>query len=319
MSGVFMRELGLPAPAFRIDGVGGSDRATQISTMVAALAPILRDQQPGALIVQGDTNTVVAGALAASISQIPIVHVEAGLRSHDRSMPEEINRRVTSILADVHCAPTELSRDNLLSESVPPAAVHVTGNTVVEACERTLARIPSTPHPDFSDGPYILATIHRPENTDDAAALGRILVSLAHAEIPVVLAAHPRVLAAAERFDLFPLLNGLRVVPPLGYEQFLRVARGAALLVSDSGGLQEETTVLRKPMLLVRRNTERPEASDAGFVRMVRPTDSLDAAIGTAIRDEEWGRCLQDTPSPFGDGYASRRIAALAKRLAITR
>lgn len=314
MSTDFFAELDLPAPSLYLDGIGGRDRATQISTAVSSLSAYFSRRRPDALIVQGDTNTVVAGALAANISRVPVVHVEAGLRSRDRDMPEEINRMLTGVLADVHCAPTVVARDNLVSEGVDPAAVHVTGNTVIESCTRTLEGLDEAPHPATIDlGPYILATIHRPENTDDAVALARVLSALAHADLPVVFVAHPRTVAAAERFGLDFYLRRLTTIPAVGYEAFLRLARDAALLVSDSGGIQEEVTVLRKPLLLARRNTERPEAVAAGFVRLVTPEQNLASAIDAACADAAWTRSLRHTRSPFGDGSASRRIARLTR------
>jgi len=318
MSTDFFVELGLPAPRLRLEGVGGRDRATQIGTMVSSLAASFAELRPDALVVQGDTNTVVAGALAANIVGVPIVHVEAGLRSRDRGMPEEINRMLTGVLADVHCAPTVGARDNLTREGVDPATIHVTGNSVVESCTQTLARIDGAPHPAaIGRGPYILATIHRPENTDDEIALARVLSALAHAELPVVFVAHPRTVAAAERFGLDFYLSRLTTIPAVGYEAFLRLARDAALLVSDSGGVQEEATVLRKRLLLVRRNTERPEAVEAGFVQLVTPEQSLACAIGAALADDGWARRVRDTPSPFGDGTAGRRIARLTLDLTV--
>jgi UDP-N-acetylglucosamine 2-epimerase (non-hydrolysing) len=316
MSSDFLDELGLPQPALTLEGVGGNDRATQIGTMTMSLAKTFGESRPGALVVQGDTNTVIAGALAANIAGVPIVHVEAGLRSGDRSMPEEINRKLTATLADVHCAPTEGARFNLLAEGVPDHAIHVTGNSVVGSCERTLAHLPAERHPSAAGlGSYILATIHRPENTDDAAALARALSSLAHAELPVVFVAHPRTIAAVKRFGLSAHLDRLRMLPPASYEDFLRLARDAALIVTDSGGIQEEVTVMRKPLLLVRRNTERPEAIETGFVRLVPPAADLSDAIVEALLDTGWEARLRLVESPFGDGDAGARIASCALRL----
>ena len=312
MSTDFFAELGLPSPRRHLTGVGGQDRGTQIGTMVTSLTEYFALLRPDALVVQGDTNTVVAGALAANIVGVPVVHVEAGLRSRDRDMPEEINRMLTGVLADLHCAPTAGARDNLLREGVDPKTVHVTGNSVIESCERALARLDSALHPAaIGLGPYILATIHRPENTDDEIALARVLSALAHAELPVVFVAHPRTVAAAQRFGLDYYLGRLTTIPAVGYEGFLRLARDAAFVVSDSGGVQEEVTVLRKPLLLVRRNTERPEAVASGFVHLVTPEQSLTAAIDAARRDDEWAERLRHTSSPFGDATASRRIARL--------
>lgn len=240
LSGRFLTDLAIPEPTY-LTGIGGHPRAVQISAALAQLDALFLAEPPLAVVVQGDTNAALAGALAANARSVPLVHVEAGLRSHDRNMPEEHNRVLIDRLADVLCAATPENRDNLLAEGVGPELVEVTGNTVVEAVhsrlpdadERSahLAELGLTP-----DG-YVLATVHRPENTDDPAALRAILTELAAlaADVPVVLPLHPRTRARVEAAGLAALLGPLRVTRPLGYRDFLALARHAALLVSDSG------------------------------------------------------------------------------------
>lgn len=319
MSGAILRQAGIHADVV-LDGIGGRGRADQVATGVAAIADELARTRPGAVIVQGDTNAVTAGAQAASYLGIPVVHVEAGLRSHDRAMPEEINRLVTGVLADVHCAATPHNAANLRAEGVPEGRIAVTGNTIVEATRRSLAHpgrpletlLPAAVDPRG----FVLATVHRPENTDTRAALRRVLTGLAAIELPVVLVAHPRTVAAARRHGLDPLLDALHVLEPVDHAEFLTLAAAARLLVSDSGGLQEEATVLGKPLLVVRRSTERPESVVHGFSRLVTPESDIAAAAFEVLDDERLAARLRTRPSPYGDGRASERIARIAGLLA---
>ncbi|MBO0656990.1 UDP-N-acetylglucosamine 2-epimerase (non-hydrolyzing) [Streptomyces triculaminicus] len=317
LSGRFLTELGLPEPTF-LTGVGGRPRAVQISAALAQLDALFTAEPPLAVVVQGDTNAALAGALAANARGIPLVHVEAGLRSHDRAMPEEHNRVLIDRVADVLCAATEDNRANLLAEGVADARIAVTGNTVVEAVRNQLPgereRAALLARQGLVADGYVLATVHRPENTDSAEALRAILRelgALATADRPVVLPLHPRTRARVEAAGLTDLLAPLTVTAPLGYSEFLALARHSALLVSDSGGIQEECTVLGRPLVVVRRSTERPEAM-ADFADLVEPG----AAIGAAARRrlasgaQELER-LAALPSPFGDGLASDRIVAL--------
>ena len=313
MSGQFFAQLGIGEPDVVLDGIGGTDRGTQIARGIAALTQEFIARRPAAVIVQGDTNAVSAGAQAASYLGIPLIHVEAGLRSYDRSMPEETNRLVAGVLADVHCAATESNMRNLLAEGVTADRIVLTGNTVVEA---TLEALEQQHHQE--DEPYelpesfALATIHRPENTDTEQALRRVLEGLHAIDLPVVFPVHPRTAAAITQFDLQDLTRGKQLLEPVGHAQFLHLASRAKLLVADSGGIQEECTVLKKPLLVIRRSTERPEAIDAGFATLVPPTASIADAAAALLKDFE-AQHLAATPSPYGDGTASKTIADLAR------
>ncbi|HEV2636228.1 MAG TPA: UDP-N-acetylglucosamine 2-epimerase (non-hydrolyzing) [Actinocrinis sp.] len=315
LSETFLASFALPAPLLRLDGVGGASRNGQFSRILAGLGEHFAGHRPDAVIVQGDTNTAAAAALAAQFEGIPVVHIEAGLRSNDRAMPEEINRMLVGVVADLHCAPTPQAADNLLRAGVDPRSVVTTGNTVVEA---TLACLPDAA--DTADtlarhgvqaGYYVLATIHRPENTDDPERLEAILAALAKLPLPVLFPAHPRTVAAAHRHGLSADLDRLSPVAPLGYQDFLALARHARLLVSDSGGLQEECTVLKKPLLVVRTSTERPESVAAGFAHLVPDPAGLGAAAARLLDDPDLPARLEATPSPYGDGRASERIVEL--------
>jgi UDP-N-acetylglucosamine 2-epimerase (non-hydrolysing) len=313
MSGQFGNELGPGYPEIRLQG-GGMSRAGCIGSLTAALGGLFSAAKPGAVVVQGDTNSTLAGALAANAEGIPLVHVEAGLRSHDRTMPEEHNRVMVDHLADLCCAPTLANAANLVAEQIPEEFVAVTGNTVIEAVRRQLPsgvdrrRVLAA----FGLEPerFLLATIHRPENTDDPEALAAILMSLelTTRHLPVVLPLHPRTALAIEGNGLGSLLQRLRVLPPLGASDFLSLAAHALVIVSDSGGLAEEVTVLKRPLVVVRRSTERAEAVEAGFARMAAPREVATTVDALLREHRSLLERLARTPSPFGDGSASARI-----------
>ncbi|MFF2662143.1 non-hydrolyzing UDP-N-acetylglucosamine 2-epimerase [Kitasatospora sp. NPDC058032] len=322
MSGRFLRDLGLPSPEL-LTGVGGRPRAGQIAQSLGQLDASFAEHRPAAVVVQGDTNATLAGALAANARDIPLVHVEAGLRSFDRAMPEEHNRVMVDHVADLLCAATPDNAANLRAESLAEERIALTGNTVVEVVRGSLpdaaARAALLARHGLTADGYVLATVHRPENTDTAEALGAVLAELdriARAGTPVLFPMHPRTRAAVERFGLEGLLERLAVTGPVGYADFLGLARHAALLVSDSGGVQEECTVLGRPLLVVRRSTERPEAVEAGFAALVAPGAGLGEHARTWLADtpERLAR-LAATPSPYGDGLASARIAGLTADL----
>lgn len=309
-------EMGLAPPEVQLH-VGGSRRGQQIADSLGALDSLFQQARPEAVIVQGDTNATMAGALAADACDVPLVHVEAGLRSHDRAMPEERNRVVTDHLSTLLCAATAANARNLAREGLSDNVV-LTGNTVVEAVHRLLpsaerqAKI-AADH-GCGAGDHIVATIHRPENTDDPERLRQILAALGGAGIPVVLSLHPRTRLAVERHGLRHLLGSVRVVDPLSSQEFLSLAARARLLVSDSGGVQEECTVIKRPLLVVRNSTERPESLE-DFAAMALPAD-LEGAIRSAlaVSDQELAR-LRSVPSPYGDGRASELVVEHLERI----
>ncbi len=316
LSGVFLSGARLPEPEM-LSGICGEPRHAQIGRMTERLGSMFTERPPAAVLVQGDTNTVSAAAQAAQYAGVPVVHVEAGLRSHDRAMPEEINRCVTGVLADVHCAPTRRAVANLRKEGIPARKIVLTGNTIVEA---TLGMLPDEDTAreiaaGFGAEPaeYVLATIHRPENTDDPERLRTILDELSKLGLPVLFPLHPRTRAAAERHGLGTALDRLRPVQPADHRTFLGLARHARLLVSDSGGLQEECTVLKRPLIVVRNSTERPESIDAGFAHLVRPGPVISELGRHLIGDQGLSGRLAAIPCPYGDGKASERIATLLR------
>lgn len=317
LSGQFFEQFGIGTPDIVLEGVGGADRGTQIATALSALTRQFQTERPAVVIVQGDTNAVSAGAQAANYAGIPVLHVEAGLRSYDRAMPEELNRLVVGALADVHCAATGHNADNLRGEGVDDDRVIVTGNTIVEATLSSLAQGDGSVERFFPGGivpeRFVLATIHRPENTDTAAALERVLLGLACIDAPVLFLAHPRTRAAIARFGLTHLLDPLTVIDSPGHADFLDLALASTLIVSDSGGVQEECTVLARRLLVIRRSTERPESIDAGFATLITPEMDIAAAANTVLRD---GSSVPAGASPYGDGRASARIARIAVAIA---
>lgn len=302
MSDAFFEQFELPSPAHYL-GVGGSSRGNQIGEATSALADLWAKEKPTAVVVQGDTNAVLAGALAANASDVPLVHVEAGLRSFDRRMPEEHNRVLTDHLSDILCAPTKTNVGNLAAESITGDRVILTGNTVVEALGRLMPSAASASQIARSYGApeeFVLATIHRPENVDDREVLTRIIQELRDLSLPVVFPMHPRTRTAAEGMDL----GDIAVIDPVGYRDLLALLSLCQVAVSDSGGIQEEVSVLKKPLTVVRRSTERPEVLGT-FAELVAPHEIIQSVEGwTSDRRQQ----LSEIPSPYGEGLASELI-----------
>lgn len=309
-------DLGLP-PADDSLGVGGRHRGRQIGDATSLLTERLAAGGTRAVIVQGDTNAALAGALAANACGVPLLHVEAGLRSFDRAMPEEHNRVLMDHLADVCAAPTFGNRDNLLAERIAPERIVVTGNTVVESVAELVpdpaTRAAAVARLGVEARRYVLATVHRPENVDQPGVLVDLLAQLAGGPLPVVVPLHPRARTRLERDGAEAVLGegGLRVVDPMPPRAFLAVAAEARLWVTDSGGLQEEATVLKRRALVVRRSTERPEALGT-FSELIDRREvaaRIDAEL--AGTDDH----LAEVASPFGDGRATDRLLAEVRKL----
>lgn len=310
--------VGFPEPD-AVLGVGGSTRGRQIGRAIELLDTSFSAHRPLVVVVQGDTNATLAGALAANANGIPVVHVEAGLRSFDRAMPEEHNRVLVDHLADRCCAPTSVSVGNLAAEGIRGDRVLCTGNTVVEAATRLVPskaqRSAQLRAAGLEPEAFVLATIHRPENVDSADALATILGQLAELPVPVVLPLHPRTESRANTFGLGDRLIRLRVVPPLAPAPFLGLAAEAAVWVSDSGGLQEEASVLKRPIVVVRRSTERPEVQGT-FAELVSPGPEIGRCVRAWLDDPDGRAALAMMPSPYGDGMASARIRDVVVELA---
>ncbi|MEU7529982.1 UDP-N-acetylglucosamine 2-epimerase [Saccharothrix sp. NPDC042600] len=296
-------------------------RTGRIATALDDLDRVFAADRPDVVVVRGATTAALAGALAANAGGIPLVHLDAGLRSRDLAVPEEHNRVLVDRLSDVLCAPTPTAAANLRAEGLGGRDVRLTGNTTPEAVGHRLIAEPDRHkvlakwglRPDN----YVLATLDRPENVDQPA-LTRQLARIAEAGHPVLLPADPKVRAALIRSSALSGATNLRLVNRLWHSEFLALAAHAALLVTDSGAVQEEATVLKRPVLVVRRSVERPEVL-RDFGRLATPFDLADAALdwladGTTVR-----AALRDLPCPFGDGRASARIARAVHDLVRTR
>jgi len=317
MSGAFLRDLGVGRPHHELK-IGGLSRGEQIGDATAALSRLVDRLRPAAVVVQGDTNSALAGALAANAVEVPLVHLEAGLRSFDRRMPEEHNRVLIDHLSDLCLAPSEVSATNLRNEGIAGERIAVIGNTVVEAVRRLLpspsARAALLDDYGLEASRFVLATIHRPENTD-GEALAAVLGALASVPAPVVLPLHPRTAARIAAGGLGPLLERLRVVEPLPYVPFLGLLAECGVAVSDSGGVQEEVSVLGRPVVVVRRSTERPEVLGT-WAELVEPGPGVAAAVAALWLDlPALHARLAATPSPYGDGTASAQAEAAVGRL----
>jgi UDP-N-acetylglucosamine 2-epimerase (non-hydrolysing) len=318
LSGVFLADAGLPEPEL-LSGIAGVPRHVQIGRMIDQFGAIFSAAPPAAVLVQGDTNTAAAGAQAGNYTGAQVVHVEAGLRSYDRAMPEELNRCVIGVLADLHCAPTPRAVANLRAEGVPDSKIVLTGNTIVEATRRAMpgsaAARAIVAAMGADAGGYVLATIHRPENTDDPRRLEMILDELGKMGAPVLIPLHPRTRHAIHRHGLQSALDRLCPIPPTDHRTFLGLAMFSRLIISDSGGIQEECSVLKRPLIVVRNSTERPESVEAGFAHLVQPGAAMGEIALQLLGDPELPGRLAQLPCPFGDGKASHRIAACLMRI----
>ncbi len=323
MSAGFFADLGIRAPDENLE-VGSGTHAVQTARVMTAFEPVLERYAPDLVVVVGDVNSTLACALVAAKRNVPVAHVEAGLRSRDRAMPEEINRIVTDQLADLLLTPSRDADVNLRAEGIPAERIHFVGNIMIDTLLRQLegARALGMPaRHGVRRGEYVLVTLHRPSNVDDPATLGEIFRALAElAESrPVLFPIHPRTRTRADEAGLLPLLGGVRLLEPLGYSEMLGLTDGAGLVLTDSGGLQEETTALGVPCLTLRDSTERPVTVDEGTNTLVpdRSAVSILAAArnagGTAGRiPEAWdGRTGERIARVFVEWHAMRGGPAL--------
>jgi UDP-GlcNAc3NAcA epimerase len=302
MSDVFFQEFGLPAPAHHL-GIGSGSHGAQTGQMLIDLEKVVLDEAPDGLMVYGDTNSTLAGALVASKLNLPLIHVEAGLRSFNRAMPEEINRIVTDAVSTLLLPPTQVAADHLTREGVPAEKIEVTGDVMYDAVLRASAAA----GPPDREGPYYAATIHRAENTDDPEKLAWILDVLSElaVDMPVVLPLHPRTKATLERTGMGDRASALTLIEPVGYAEMMRLVGGATAVLTDSGGLQKEAFFLGKPVHVFRTETEWVELIDTGWAGLLPPGSDRDAAV-TSIRTRggtPGGEC-----TAYGDGKAALKV-----------
>ena len=306
---VFFEQLELPRPEYNLS-VGSASHGRQTGEMLCRLEPVLEVESPAIVLVQGDTNSVLAGAITTSKLDSDLGHVEAGLRSYQEDMAEEINRRVADHVSDQLYAPTSHAVDTLRGEGIPEDRIYNTGNTVVDAVHRNLniATDRSTIMSDLglSDGAFAVLTAHRAENVDDAEAFRRLLTGVdrfaTETGLRVIYPIHPHPTAKLSEFDL-SVPDSIRVIEPVDYLDFLVLQDRAAVVFTDSGGVQEECCILGVSCVTLRDSTERPETVDVGANVLAGTDPERIRGSGLQMRDSDG-----DWPNPFGDGTSAERI-----------
>lgn len=309
MDRVFFEQLELPDAKYNLD-VGSGTHGEQTGKILTGIEQVLMQEMPDAVLVQGDTNTVLAGALAASKLHINVGHVEAGLRSYDRRMPEETNRVLTDHCSDYLFAPTKKAREILVGEGISADSIYFTGNTIVDAVRQNvkLAAERSSILDELNIEPrgYFLATAHRQENVDDPAKFTGILNGLESVAgefgMPVIYPIHPRSQKRIKEFGM-SINENIKLIDPVDFMSFLQLENNASLVLTDSGGVQEETCILGVPCVTLRDNTERPETIEVG-ANMLAGTDPeriMDCARSMMDKGRDW-------KNPFGDGMAGEKI-----------
>ena len=307
MSDIFFKELQMPAPDYNLN-IGSNSHARQTAAIMIKFEELVNELKPDLVIVYGDVNSTVAAAMVCSKLSISIAHVEAGLRSFDRKMPEEINRLITDQLADLLFTPSKDGDDNLLKEGIPKSKIHFVGNVMIDTLVRLL---PKAVKPNnFQDlQQYILVTLHRPSNVDDPKSLQSIIRKLQEISqsIPVIFPAHPRTKKMIAENELNILNNvNFHLIEPLGYLDFLGLMKNAATVITDSGGIQEETTYLDIPCITIRENTERPITVSLGTNQLIgKDYYKIQNLVNNAVNRKK----RSNTIPPLWDGKASERIA----------
>jgi len=314
LDGVFFEQLELPQPKYNIN-VGSGSHAEETGKMLIEIERVLQQERPNIVLVEGDTNSVLAAALAAAKLHIKVGHVEAGLRSYDRTMPEEINRLLVDHLSHYLFAPTERAKENLLREGISEEKIFVTGNTIVDAVYQNLrmssGKANALEKLSLQPKGYLLMTAHREENVDDPLRFGGILEGSRRLSkafgIPVIYPAHPRSRRRIQEFGL--QTNGVRLIEPLDFLSFLQLENNARLILTDSGGVQEEACILKVPCVTLRNNTERPETLEAGS-NVLAGASAKKILKGSQVmlaKENNWG-------NPFGDGKAGQKIGEVLQQ-----
>jgi UDP-N-acetylglucosamine 2-epimerase (non-hydrolysing) len=310
MSDVFFQQLDIPAPDINLQ-VGSGSHAQQTADIISRFEPVVLERKPDLVLVYGDVNSTVAAALVCAKLLVRVGHVEAGLRSFDRTMPEEINRVLTDQIADLLFTPSKDGDENLAREGVEPEKVFLVGNVMIDTLIRMLP-VACQRVPENLPGRYVLVTLHRPANVDDLDWLRQMLAMLNDItrRIPVVFPVHPRTRQRMAEAGL--QAKGVTMIEPLPYVEFLASQTRAALVMSDSGGVQEETTYLGVPCITVRENTERPITVEQGTNYLVgRDVEKLRSVAERILN----GESKQGSVPPLWDGHASERIAKIIAQL----
>jgi UDP-N-acetylglucosamine 2-epimerase (non-hydrolysing) len=317
MSDAFFDDLALPEPAYHLE-IGSGSHAEQTGRTMIAYEAVCQGERPAAIVVVGDVNATAACALVGAKLWIPVVHLEAGLRSRDRRMPEEINRLVTDAISDLLWTPSKDADANLIAEGVPAHKIDCIGNIMIDSFEMLRARITAadTRQRMGLEGPFAVVTLHRPSNVDERDKLEEVVQSLLllSRELTVVFAVHPRTRRRLEEFALLDSVSrapGIRLTEPLSYVEFMNLVLGCTLAITDSGGVQEETTYLGIPCVTLRENTERPVTVTEGTNRLLRPAQLPDAA-----REALAGAWPRGRKPALWDGHAAQRaVHSLRTRL----
>jgi UDP-N-acetylglucosamine 2-epimerase (non-hydrolysing) len=315
MSQVFFDELDIPRPDIYL-GVGSNTHAQQTAQIMTAFEDVIGANRPDLVVVVGDVNSTLACTVTAAKLNVPVAHVEAGLRSNDRTMPEEINRLVTDVLSDLLFTTSRDADENLIREGVAPVKIHIVGNVMIDTLEKHRARAEKLGTPEkfgLHQGEYALLTLHRPSNVDDPKIFAGILSALEtiQQDIPILFPAHPRTYKRISEFGFqsrFEAATNIQIVDPLSYFQILDMMMHAKLVLTDSGGLQEETTIFGVPCLTIRENTERPVTITEGTNILVG-TDPL--KILTETRTILAGKSKSGRTPELWDGHASERIVKI--------
>jgi UDP-N-acetylglucosamine 2-epimerase (non-hydrolysing) len=321
MKDAFFQELGIPEPDIDL-GVGSGSHAVQTAQIMLGFEPVLDAQKPTAVLVVGDVNSTIACGLTAVKKNIPLIHVEAGLRSYDRSMPEEVNRILTDQISDLLFTTERSALDNLLREGIPEERVHFVGNVMIDSLrgnlsraisvKQTISRYCSEKSEIVKEGEYILLTLHRPSNVDNPRVLGRLLsaVSTIAKTLPIVFPIHPRTRRMIEQSGFGGHLReaGILSIPPVGYLEMLGLMKASKAVMTDSGGVQEETTALGVPCITLRENTERPITVEQGTNTVV----GTDPALILSCLDDILRTGGKTGKSPeLWDGKSSERIVKI--------
>lgn len=323
MSRTMFDHFGIGEPTHHL-GVGGLSRGAQIARATEQIEQLLLNQPAQVVLVQGDTNATLAGALAANAAGVPLVHLEAGMRSFDRSMPEEHNRVLTDALSDVCLVPIAANGAQLEREGVSPDRIRVVGSTLGEAAQALMPaaadRATLLDSLGLSEDGFVVATLHRVENVDDPVRLAAALEALRGLDMPVVLPLHPRTRARITSFELGHLLDGIRCIEPQSYPDFLGLMASCALMISDSGGVQEESTIVRRPVLIARTSTERPELLGT-FAHLVTFDDDHTTGLVCAAKrivEDLVGvhRRLATAETPYASSASVSTVAAIDRLVA---
>ena len=318
MSKQFFEDLNIKVPDYNI-GIGSKTAIQQISIIIAQLEEILSEENVDIVLVQGDTNTVLAGALASNKLKIPVGHVEAGLRSFDKNMPEETNRIIADNCSELYFVPTKETAINLQNEGIDHNKIHITGNTIVDACFRhkDIAKEKSMLKEKIIFNEYIALTMHRAENVDDPERLTNIINALLSLDKNIVFPIHPHTRKSLEELDLYEKVvnsNNIQVTNPLGYLDFLYLISNSQLILTDSGGVQEEAITLSIPCITLRYNTERPETITAGGNILAGTTsDEISRNINNILDNPDVYKAMQNASNPYGDGSSSKQILKIIK------